>query len=212
MPPKRKRAVNTNTTDVSNSSSTTTAAAENIMGAKQSSGAATPSTSNSTPSKRKRTNAQSVATPNNTLTVPSSLSLASSNGSSSKKGSVKSRVDSAPKLRNKLPELEKSWKDPDNFKELYRYSFGFAKNKDQKCMDLETARPMWQLLLGNRFAHSEAFLQFLEDQWLSFLEFSTTISEDLSNYDDMSAWPVLFDEYVEWRRERGGGEENNKGH
>ncbi|RUS29973.1 Cullin binding-domain-containing protein [Jimgerdemannia flammicorona] len=130
-------------------------------------------------------------------------------------------VDSTSKLRTKLPELNRSWRDPESFKELYRYSFGFAKNKDQKCMDLETAKAMWQLLLGNRFAHTDAFLKFLDveddlimhsnlhaeiflrqdkkpvkvinkDQWLSFHEFSTTVAEDLSNHDDMSACELFL--------------------
>ncbi|RUO96387.1 hypothetical protein BC936DRAFT_142126 [Jimgerdemannia flammicorona] len=65
--------------------------------------------------------------------------------------------------------------------------------------------------------HAEIFLRqdkkpvkvINKDQWLSFHEFSTTVAEDLSNHDDMSAWPVLFDEYVEWKRERLSGDENN---
>jgi len=121
-------------------------------------------------------------------------------------------VDSNSKLKAKIPKLEEALGNLDQFKELYRYAFNFAKNQGQKCMDVQIALGMWQLLLGNRFAHAESFLEFLrdkepvkvinKDQWTSFLEFSTTIAEDLSNFDEMSAWPVLFDEYVEWKRGR----------
>ena len=37
-----------------------------------------------------------------------------------------------------------------------------------------------------------------KDQWTNILDFCSSISEDLSNYDDMSAWPLLLDEFYEW--------------
>ncbi|KAF8932737.1 hypothetical protein BGZ58_006844 [Dissophora ornata] len=60
--------------------------------------------------------------------------------------------------------------------------------------------------------HEKRFVEFLEvkkpvkvinkDQWYNFLDFSDSIAEDMSNYDGASsAWPVLLDEYVEWRNE-----------
>lgn len=90
---------------------------------------------------------------------------------------------------------------------------------------------MWRLLLCNQSPHIESFATFLSDrqpvkvinrdQWQSFLEFATTVSEDFHDYDEMSACmyqrctsyfmfdcsntcigPVLFDEFVEWKREQ----------
>jgi hypothetical protein len=88
---------------------------------------------------------------------------------------------------------------------------------------------MWKLIMTSKmFAHVEKLIEFLDetnpvkvinkDQWLSFYDFSTTVKEDFSSYDDTSAckryviadWPivadnhlgpVLFDEYAEWRRQ-----------
>lgn len=59
-------------------------------------------------------------------------------------------------------------------------------------MDIETAKAMLQLLLGKHWPLYSHFAQFLEqskykvinkDQWCNILEFSRTITNDLSNYD-----------------------------
>lgn len=39
------------------------------------------------------------------------------------------------------------------------------------------------------------------DQWDSFLQFQHNVKVDLSDYDaDNGAWPLLLDEYVEWKK------------
>ncbi|KAF9581258.1 DCN1-like protein 5 [Lunasporangiospora selenospora] len=127
------------------------------------------------------------------------------------KGMEKLGIDSTSKLKTKMPELVANLKNPQHFKEFYRYVFMFAKDSDQKCMPIETALGMLMTVMEGR-PHMKAFVEFLEakkpvkvinrDQWYNFLDFSDTISEDLSNYDGASsAWPVLLDEYVEWRTE-----------
>lgn len=59
-------------------------------------------------------------------------------------------------------------------------------------MDMETAKAMLQLLLGKHWPLYSQFSHFLDqskykvinkDQWCNILEFSRTISNDLSNYD-----------------------------
>ncbi|KAI8597467.1 hypothetical protein EDD21DRAFT_215885 [Dissophora ornata] len=120
-------------------------------------------------------------------------------------------VDSAEKLKAKMPTLVERLKNPQQFKEFYRYIFMFAKDSEQKCMPLETACAMIQTVMKGR-PHEKRFVEFLEvkkpvkvinkDQWYNFLDFSDSIAEDMSNYDGASsAWPVLLDEYVEWRNE-----------
>ncbi|KAI8878605.1 DUF298-domain-containing protein [Backusella circina FSU 941] len=90
---------------------------------------------------------------------------------------------------------------------MYKYTFSYAKNKDQKCMDVDTAVVLWTMLLADKFPIVHDFVTFLQqqkpvkvinrDQWQSFLEFA---SQDLDCYDESSAWPVLFDEFVDWKR------------
>ncbi|KAI9146052.1 potentiating neddylation domain-containing protein, partial [Paraphysoderma sedebokerense] len=88
---------------------------------------------------------------------------------------------------------------------LYRFSFLFAKNKDQKSLDLESAIAMWEVLfspIANYHEKIRRFLQFLQgkrpvkvinkDQWMSVLDFVQTVEQDLSNYDISSAWYVPF--------------------
>ncbi|CAO3587018.1 unnamed protein product [Absidia cylindrospora] len=120
-------------------------------------------------------------------------------------------VDHNEGLAKRQKEFETSLENPANFKSLYRYTFDYGKTKDQKCMDVEVACALWSILLGGVFGNMvQQFTQFLQeihpvrvinrDQWNSFYEFITTVSEDLSDHDEMAAWPVLFDEFVDWKR------------
>jgi len=43
-----------------------------------------------------------------------------------------------------------------------------------------------------------------KDQWTQFLEFSATVKSDFSDYDEGAAWPVIFDDYVEWAKGKQG--------
>jgi DCN1-like protein 4/5 len=72
----------------------------------------------------------------------------------------------------------------------------FFQEKDQRSMDIETAKAMLGLLLGKHWPLFTHFLQFLEqskyrvlnkDQWCNVLEFSRLIKIDLSNYDEDGA-------------------------
>lgn len=65
-------------------------------------------------------------------------------------------------------------------------------DKDQRSMDIETAKAMLHLLLAKRWNMYPEFAQFLQqskykvinkDQWCNILEFSRTITNDLTNYD-----------------------------
>lgn len=77
----------------------------------------------------------------------------------------------------------------------------FFQDKDQRSMDMETAKAMLQLLLGKHWSLYTQFSQFLDqskykvinkDQWCNILEFSRTIFNDLSNYDVDGACESIF--------------------
>lgn len=128
------------------------------------------------------------------------------------KGMTKLQCDNVQKLVNKLDYLRNSFSDPNTFKSIYRFSFDFAREKDERSIDLETARALLALLLGRNWPLFPQFNQFLErtkyrcvnkDQWFNILEFSRQIHPSLSNYDEDGAWPVLLDEFVEWIRSSG---------
>ena len=68
----------------------------------------------------------------------------------------------------------------------------FLKDKDQRSLDIETAKAMLGLLLGRQWTLLNSFFQFLDqsryrvlnkDQWCNVLEFSRDVDVDLKNYD-----------------------------
>ncbi|KAL6078381.1 Defective in cullin neddylation protein [Balamuthia mandrillaris] len=119
------------------------------------------------------------------------------------------KVDTPQRMQQLLTDLRSSLSDEKVFKQVYDFSFVFAKDTGQKALDKEMAAELWLLLMGDR-AHTRSFASFVQqqtdykvinkDQWSTFFEFSRSINEDFSNYDANSAWPVLFDDYVEWRQ------------
>ncbi|KAK1135382.1 DCN1-like protein 5 isoform X1 [Acipenser oxyrinchus oxyrinchus] len=127
------------------------------------------------------------------------------------KGMTLLQCDCTERLQSKLDYLRSQLNDTTAFKNIYRYAFDFARDKDQRSLDIDTAKSMLALLLGRTWPLFSVFHQFLEqskykvmnkDQWYNVLEFSRTVHADLSNYDEDGAWPVLLDEFVEWQKAR----------
>ncbi|XP_007552413.1 PREDICTED: DCN1-like protein 5 isoform X3 [Poecilia mexicana] len=121
------------------------------------------------------------------------------------------QCDCTERLQSKLDYMRSELNDAAAFKNIYRYAFDFARDTNQRSLDMDTATSMLALLLGRTWPLFSVFRQFLEqskykglnkDQWYNILEFSRTISTDLSNYDEDGAWPVLLDEFVEWQKAR----------
>ncbi len=78
---------------------------------------------------------------------------------------------------------------------------------------------MLKMLLEPLYAdHVARLTQFLEqhkdcakrgvsmDEWTMLLQFCREITPDCANFQDDGAWPLLLDDYVEWRRGESGGE------
>ncbi|XP_075975254.1 DCN1-like protein SCCRO4 [Anticarsia gemmatalis] len=130
------------------------------------------------------------------------------------KGLTELQCDNVHKLQNKLEYLRNLLNDPYIFKAIYRYSYDFARDKDQRSLETGTARALLGVLLP-RWALRPALGEFLQrerryrvvnrDQWCNILEFSRTVDTSLASYDADGAWPVMLDEFVEWlRAERAG--------
>lgn len=126
-------------------------------------------------------------------------------------GLTELQCDSLSKLKDKLGYLHSLLLDSCSFKSIYRYAFDFSRDKDQRSLDIETAKAMLGLLLGKQWTLLNLFFQFLDqsryrvlnkDQWCNILEFSRAVDTDLKNYDVDGAWPVMLDEFVEWLKIR----------
>jgi len=134
-----------------------------------------------------------------------------------KTGLTELNADTLEKIREQLKTMEKELIDPVKFKDIYRFAFTFAKEKDQKSLNVDMAKELLRLLMGDRFHHTKNFIEFLgqasfkainADQWQNFLEFNRSITSDLQNYDEKGAWPVMCDEFVEYVRNKKNQENN----
>ncbi|XP_017476059.1 PREDICTED: DCN1-like protein 3 [Rhagoletis zephyria] len=121
-------------------------------------------------------------------------------------------ADTIEKIRIRLEQTIEMLKvDTEMFKQLYRFTFRFGLEPEQRILSLDMAISLWKLVFT---VHTPELLSnwihFLEqhpsirgipkDTWNMFLNFSEQC--DINNYDDTEAWPSLFDDFVDYERSR----------
>ncbi|KAF3910783.1 hypothetical protein ABW20_dc0101661 [Dactylellina cionopaga] len=123
-------------------------------------------------------------------------------------------VDTLENMQEKLRELRNQLNTDDEFfKEVYLWTFNWARPEGQKSLALDNAIEWWKLLLSNRFpGHIDRWIDYLntkwkksisKDTWNMLYDFVGFASKDptLASYDDMGSWPSVIDGYVEYYRE-----------
>ncbi|KAI9363470.1 Cullin binding-domain-containing protein [Zopfochytrium polystomum] len=119
--------------------------------------------------------------------------------------------DSIDKMKSSLAVMRSELDDPAKFKQIYQYTFNFAKQTGQKSLDLETAVAFWGLLLSGRYKFLDDWTEFLttnhkkaisKDTWNLFLDFVNAFKDDFSSHEDDGAWPVLIDDFVTYMKEK----------
>ncbi|XP_016042576.1 DCN1-like protein 5 isoform X2 [Erinaceus europaeus] len=83
------------------------------------------------------------------------------------KGMTSLQCDCTEKLQNKFDFLRSQLNDISSFKNIYRYAFDFARDKDQRSLDMDTAKSMLALLLGRTWPLFSVFYQYLEGPFFS---------------------------------------------
>ena len=72
------------------------------------------------------------------------------------------RCDTIDKLRNKILQIDtETMNDTNKFKDLYQFTFNFAKNPTQKSLELEDAIAYWKMILNDRFKYLDIWIKFL---------------------------------------------------
>lgn len=117
--------------------------------------------------------------------------------------------DSVEALKAQLPTMDPGFMEHREFRDFYRFCFQFNREGTQRTIEKDMIIALLPMALCGR-SHFEAdFIEFLPtcdttritaDQWNSFYEFSQTVSLDFTGFDEDGAWPLLIDEFVEWRR------------
>lgn len=122
------------------------------------------------------------------------------------------QADTIDDIRTRLEQIiEKLKLNSDMFKQLYRFTFRFGLEPDNRIVLLDMAIILWRLVFTvHKPDILDRWLNFLEehtnirgvpkDTWNMFLNFAETC--DITAYDDTEAWPSLFDDFVEYENDR----------
>jgi len=110
----------------------------------------------------------------------------------------------------------KEWKNEiasndQQFKKFYNFSFDYLK-EDKTILMIDEATLLWNIVLkGRKWALYQDWLNFLStekkktisrDVWQQLWHFMSSYSVSLKDYDSSSSWPIIYDEFVDWMKDK----------
>ena len=118
---------------------------------------------------------------------------------------------SLPSLKAILPSFDPGFLENDEYVDFLSFAFDLNRDVPRKTLMRDTVLDLLPIVLTKeRAPHLDLFMQFLReneavkditlDQWKTFMRFNQQVPLDCKGYNaDDGAWPLLFDDYVDWR-------------
>eukprot|EP01114_Cavostelium_apophysatum_P018127 TRINITY_DN5540_c0_g1_i1.p1 TRINITY_DN5540_c0_g1~~TRINITY_DN5540_c0_g1_i1.p1 ORF type:complete len:528 (-),score=138.22 TRINITY_DN5540_c0_g1_i1:607-2190(-) len=127
-------------------------------------------------------------------------------------GWISSGCCTIEQMKTAVKNWKKDLKTKENqFKSFYNFVFDYLK-EDKTILLLDEAIVAWNIVLKDRkWDMFDQFVTFLKesgkkavtrDSWQQLWHFMTTYPKDLKDYDPGACWPILYDEFVEWKNEK----------
>lgn len=109
-------------------------------------------------------------------------------------GSGNDRCDTLQSMMNTIDELREQFKIDDRLhKQVYLYTYAFARPEGQRALPLDMAIEYWKLLLKDRWDYLDLWIEFLrerynktipKDTWNLLYDFVEDIDTDFTQYDE----------------------------
>lgn len=125
-------------------------------------------------------------------------------------------------MKHELQDLEEQLhQDQDYFSHIYNYTYDLIVEESERHLNIDTAVEYWELFFDNAHyavaisdSRLKTWIEFYtkksgrstvtKDTWTMFLKFVIKFPDNESlkrGYDEMDAWPLVFDEYYEYMDE-----------
>lgn len=97
------------------------------------------------------------------------------------------------------------------FKKFYNFVFDYLK-EDKTILLIDEAIVSWNIVLKEKkwglyqewlnFLNAEGKKSISRDVWQQLWHFMAAYPDDLKDYDSASSWPIIYDDFVEWVKEK----------
>jgi len=118
-------------------------------------------------------------------------------------------IHSMRQVTEKATQWKGELRNAEDFKQFYFFVFNYLRG-EKKVLEMDSVELVWEMLIKPRgWGLYDKWMAFLKesgtkaiskDSWQQLYESMNTYPKNLNNYDENAAWPLLFDEFVEWMK------------